>query len=646
MLVVLCTLALIFIPTQARAVVEHIVVTSTTTLGSLQNDVQFLSDFTPVRSYSIGPRFRAHLMRGMQGSNLKALQQHQSVVYVEENAEVHALAPAIQPNPPSWGLRRVSQRALPLPTSYKYDSTAGQGVTVYVVDTGIYCDHNDFVGRCKFGFVSSDLRSEGEGAEDCNGHGTHCAGTVGGTEYGVAKLVDLVAVKVLGCSGSGSYDGIIEGFEWIVNQYQSNSNPSVVSLSLGGSMSQALNAAMDAMSEAGLVNAVAAGNDYFVDACTKSPASASSAFTVASATSSDNPSPFTNLGTCVNIWAPGSDINSTWIGVPDAWKVQSGTSMATPHVAGVMALFMAEGPRGRKDVNQMVLDLATPDVINYETQTKTPFLVQPQRAALQKQREWIPYRHTGTQGGKALAEGEHVHELQGTAASDEIPAAASSLFEPIFARDTQLARFEDCRSDDDCSGVTPKCCPESGRCIMSSYSCCGTTSGCFSTQECCGFGNAASCCQKGSCCGGSTESAICCTASRTCCTSDSGDPFCSASVLGVCCGDESCSNMEACCEFNGEKFCARSSSGGSCCGSQASQCQSYEVCCPGSNPSCVWPTFEFCCGEGSCRNGEICCNDDSSGEAQCCPGGWECLPDGCYNPLLENTPNLNLFSHP
>lgn len=237
---------------------------------------------------------------------------------------------------PSWGLDRVDQRDLPLSNSFTYGST-GTGVDAYVVDTGILTSHPDFGGRAVHG---RDLVSNDNDATDCNGHGTHVAGTIGGTKYGVAKNATLIGVRVLDCNGSGSTAGVIAGLDWVVQHHQTG-DPAVANMSLGGAASSTLDAAVRRVIADGVTMAVAAGNEN-TDSCTKSPARTAEALTVAASTSTDARASFSNRGTCVDLFAPGVDITSAWLN--NGVNTISGTSMASPHVAGVAAQYLATHP--------------------------------------------------------------------------------------------------------------------------------------------------------------------------------------------------------------------------------------------------------------------------------------------------------------
>lgn len=272
----------------------------------------------------------------MTQAQAQALSRNPNVAYIE--ADQAAWAVATQ-SPATWGIDRVDQRNLPLSNGYTYNFN-GTGVNVYIIDTGIRATHSEFGGRVVSDFTSIN---DGNGSNDCNGHGTHVAGTAGSATYGIAKNVTLHAVRVLDCSGSGSNSGVIAGVDFVANQAAATSTTLVANMSLGGGASTALDDSVNNATNQGTIVVVAAGNDN-ADACNSSPARAATAYTVGSTTSSDARSSFSNFGTCVNIFAPGSSITSTWNTSDTATNTISGTSMASPHVAGAAALLVAENP--------------------------------------------------------------------------------------------------------------------------------------------------------------------------------------------------------------------------------------------------------------------------------------------------------------
>jgi subtilisin family serine protease len=257
-----------------------------------------------------------------------------------------------------WGLDRIDQVTLPLSGDYTYTS-AGDGVNVYIIDTGIWTSHPDFGGRADNVYDALTLNLlGGVTGEDCNGHGTHVAGTIGGATYGVAKRVSLHGVRVLSCAGVGFTSQIIAGIDWVRQNFAA---PAVANMSLGGGKSDALNAATTNLWDAGVFVAVAAGNDD-ADACEVSPAGASGAFTVAASEKTDAKASYSNWGSCVEAYAPGSDIQSDFL--VGLTATLSGTSMASPHVAGVAALYKSVfGDAPSADVADAIIATATTDLI-------------------------------------------------------------------------------------------------------------------------------------------------------------------------------------------------------------------------------------------------------------------------------------------
>jgi subtilisin family serine protease len=263
-----------------------------------------------------------------------------SVAYVQQD---HWLTVAGTQSPtPSWGLDRIDQRDLPLNNTYNYPNSAGTGVHAYVIDTGIRITHSTFGGRASHGFDAIDGDSI---ADDCHGHGTHVSGTIGGSQYGVAKAVQLVAVRVLNCQGSGTTAQVVAGIDWVTTHAV---KPAVANMSLGGGVDATLDAAVRNSIASGVTYGIAAGNGNFlgigVNACNTSPARVAEAITVGATQSNDRRASFSNYGSCVDIFAPGVSITSSWNTNDTATNTISGTSMATPHVVGAAALYLAGNP--------------------------------------------------------------------------------------------------------------------------------------------------------------------------------------------------------------------------------------------------------------------------------------------------------------
>jgi subtilisin family serine protease len=272
-------------------------------------------------------------------AGLAAVRADKRVAYIEADSTVRAFTTQTGA---TWGLDRIDQRSRTLSGTYSYTST-GVGVTAYIIDTGIRFSHVDFGGRAVSGYDAVD----GGAADDCNGHGTHVAGTVGGATYGVAKGVALVGVRVLNCSGSGTISGVIAGVNWATANHVAGA-PAVANMSLGGGASNSLDTAVRNSITDGISYAVAAGNGnsggIAQDACKYSPARVSTAMTISATDKSDVKARWANYGPCVDWFAPGVGITSDWYTSTTATRTISGTSMATPHTGGVAALYLESNP--------------------------------------------------------------------------------------------------------------------------------------------------------------------------------------------------------------------------------------------------------------------------------------------------------------
>jgi serine protease len=344
---------------------------------------------------------------------LKALKADPRVDFIEQNAYVRATATQTGA---TWGLDRIDQTSLPLDSAYNYATTASN-VHAYILDTGVLSAHSEFSGRMVSGYTAITSG----GTEDCNGHGTHVAGTVAGTNYGVAKGAKVVPVRVLDCNGSGTNAGVIAGVDWVKNNAI---KPAVANMSLGGGDSAALDTAVNGAIDAGVSFVVAAGNSNS-DACTGSPNKVPNAITVASSTNTDARSSFSSWGSCIDIFAPGSDIKSAWHTGSNATNTISGTSMAAPHVAGAAALYLANNTS------------ATPQqVSNHLSSTAVTGKISNPNGSPNK------LLHTGTGGGGgggttpptdgALTKGQSVSDISGATANEKywtiaVPAGATNL---------------------------------------------------------------------------------------------------------------------------------------------------------------------------------------------------------------------------
>lgn len=322
-------------PADLRVPGEYLVVfegeVSTSEINAAAGEVSQAGGSNSVmHQYSIIPGFAATL----DATQLDNLLGNPSVAYVEENAvvSINTTFPS-----PADGTDRVDQR-LGRDGSYDDRGRNGAGVHLYVLDTGLNTRHAEFTGRVGNGVTAIN---DGRGVEDCNGHGTHVSSTAAGTRYGIAKQARVHPVRVLGCNGSGTWAGVIAGMDWVRNDCANQNGPCVANMSLSGGQTPTVDAALTNAVNAGVTFVVAAGNDN-VDACTRSPASAPAAITVAAADDADRRAGFSNWGNCVDIFAPGVSILGAWIGSTTATASIDGTSMASPHVAGVAAQFLTD----------------------------------------------------------------------------------------------------------------------------------------------------------------------------------------------------------------------------------------------------------------------------------------------------------------
>ncbi|KAK3307784.1 peptidase S8/S53 domain-containing protein [Chaetomium strumarium] len=295
----------------------------------------------------------------LEGDLLDEIRRLPDVEYVEEEA-VFTINSYVSQSSAPWGIARISHKSRGS-TTYVYDDSAGAGTCSYVIDTGIYTAHSQFGGRATFLANYADNSNT-----DGNGHGTHVAGTIGSNTYGVAKKTKLYAVKVLGSDGSGTTSGVVAGINFVASDAPNRNCPNgtVANMSLGGGYSASINNAAAALVDAGVFLAVAAGNDN-ANAANYSPASEASVCTVGATDSSDRKASYSNYGSVVDIFAPGSSILSTWIGSSSATNTISGTSMASPHIAGLGAYLLAlEGRRAPEALCSYIKSLATANAIS------------------------------------------------------------------------------------------------------------------------------------------------------------------------------------------------------------------------------------------------------------------------------------------
>jgi PKD repeat protein len=314
-----------------------------------------------------------HAIRGFSAALSEqaatALARNPNVAYVEPNQVFTTVATQ---NNATWGLDRIDQRNRPLDTKYTYNAT-GSGVHAYIIDTGILLTHSEFSGRIGNGF---DAVTAGGSANDCNGHGTHVAGSTGGTVYGVAKSVTLHPVRVLACNGNGTTDGVIAGVDWVTANHV---KPAVANMSLGGGASTALDQAVTSSINAGISYSVAAGNGDFLgraqNACNYSPARVGPAITIGATSNTDAKASWSNYGSCVDFFAPGVSITSAWHTGNTATNTISGTSMAAPHVAGAVALYLQGNPTATpQQVRDALYAMTTRGIVTSSSTTNNHLL--------------------------------------------------------------------------------------------------------------------------------------------------------------------------------------------------------------------------------------------------------------------------------
>ena len=320
-------------------------------------------------SQSHGTRLKRFMTKALNGgimemteAQARRMAKDPTIGFIEQDSFIQLVVPTVSTTEmqfpaSSWGLDRIDQNFLPLNKIYNY-SSIGLGVTAYVVDSGININHSEFEGRASVGI---DTVGDGWNGLDCNGHGTHVAGTIGGVNYGVAKGVNLVAVRVLDCNGSGALSSVITGIDWVTEHAV---KPAVVNMSLGGGASRALDNAVNNSINNNITYAVAAGNSG-ANACNYSPARVTNAITVGATSNTDQRPSWSNYGNCLDLFAPGVSITSSWINGDFASATISGTSMATPHVTGAAALYLQTNREATPSmVSAALKTMATPKVVS------------------------------------------------------------------------------------------------------------------------------------------------------------------------------------------------------------------------------------------------------------------------------------------
>ncbi|MFD3333768.1 S8 family serine peptidase [Streptomyces sp. NPDC058700] len=324
-------------------------------LDASANKAELAKKYGGTLERSYGSEVNGFSASGLSVDEAKRLAADPSVGTVVQNKRFNINE--TQDKPPSWGLDRIDQADTAGDQKYAYPDNGGEGVTAYVIDTGVRISHQDFGGRASHGFDAVDNDAT---ADDGNGHGTHVAGTIAGTSHGVAKKSRIVAVRVLDDNGSGTTEQVVAGIDWVT---QNHSGPSVANMSLGGGADEALDAAVERAISSGVTFAVAAGNESS-DAGLGSPSRVPEALTVASSTKDDQQSSFSNFGAVVDLYAPGSEITSAWNDSDTGTKTISGTSMAAPHVAGAAVLYLAANPSATPaDTAAALTGAATADAI-------------------------------------------------------------------------------------------------------------------------------------------------------------------------------------------------------------------------------------------------------------------------------------------